>query len=95
MNNILLIFFCFFIFKQTSGDEIRTSMIINNCNLCHTNTSDNVKNIPYLKNLEKEYFLSKMYSYKKEKENSVMKRILIPLNELDIIEMADYLYGEN
>ena len=36
-----------------------------------------------------------MYSYKKEKENSVMKRILIPLNELDIIEMADYLYGED
>ena len=95
MNNILLIFFCFFIFKQTLGDEIRTSMIINNCNLCHTDTSDNVKNIFFLKNLEKDYFLSKMYSYKKEKENSVMKRILIPLNELDIIEMADYLYGED
>ena len=95
MNNILLIFFCFFIFKQTLGDEIRTSMIINNCNLCHTDTADNAKKIPYLKNLEKDYFLSKMYSYKKEKENSVMKRILIPLNELDIIEMADYLYGED
>ena len=95
MNNLLLIFFCFFIFKQSLGDEIRTSMIINNCNLCHTDSSTDVKNIPYLKNLEKDYFLSKMYSYKKEKNNSVMKRILIPLNELDIIEMADYLYGEN
>ena len=95
MNNLLLIFFCFFIFKQPLGDEIRTSMIINNCNLCHTDTSRNAKNIPYLKNLEKDYFLSKMYSYKKEKKNSVMNRILIPLNELDIIEMADYLYGED
>ena len=95
MNNLLLIFFCFFIFNQTLGDEIRTSMIINNCNLCHTDTSSNVKNIPYLKNLEKDYFLSQMYDYKKEKNNSVMKRILIPLNELDIIEMADYLYGED
>ena len=95
MNKLLLIFFCFFIFQQTFGDEIRTAMIINNCNLCHTDTASNVKNIPHLKNLEKDYFLSKMYKYKKEKNNSVMNRILIPLNELDIIEMADYLYGEN
>ena len=95
MNKLLLIFLCFFILKKTFGDEIRTSMIINNCNLCHTDTSSNVKNIPYLKSLEKDYFLSQMYSYKKEKKNSVMKRILIPLNELDIIEMADYLYGED
>ena len=95
MNKLLLIFFFLFFFKKTLGDEIRTSMIINNCNLCHTDTSNNVKDIPYLKSLEKDYFLSQMYNYKKEKKNSVMKRILIPLNELDIIEMAEYLYGED
>ena len=68
MNNLLLIFFCFFIFKQTLGDEIRTSMIINNCNLCHTDTSDNVKNIPYLKNLEKEYFYQKCIVIRKKRK---------------------------
>ena len=32
--------------------------------------------------------------YKMEKGNSAMNRILEPLNILDIIKMADYLYGE-
>ena len=35
-----------------------------------------------------------MYKYKKENDNSVMNRILEPINILDIVEMADYLYGE-
>ena len=35
-----------------------------------------------------------MYNYKKENDNSVMNRILEPINILDIVEMADYLYGE-
>ena len=47
-----------------------------------------------LKSLEKKYFLTKMYKYKKENDNSVMNRILEPINILDIVEMADYLYGE-
>ena len=35
-----------------------------------------------------------MYEYKKKNKNGVMNRILDPINILDIIEMADYLYGE-
>ena len=35
-----------------------------------------------------------MYEYKNENKNSVMNRILDPINILDIIDMYDYLYGK-
>ena len=47
-----------------------------------------------LKSLEKEYFYQRCICIKWKNENSVMNRILEPLNILDIIKMADYLYGE-
>ena len=81
-------------FKTSKGDEIKTSVILENCNVCHTKESSKSNSIRPLKSLEKEYFLSKMYMYKMEKGNSAMNRILEPLNILDIIKMADYLYGE-
>ena len=76
------------------AEDIKTSVILQNCNVCHTEESSKSNIIRPLKSLEKEYFLSKMYNYKKQNENSVMNRILEPINILDIIKMADYLYGE-
>ena len=76
------------------ANDIKASVILQNCNVCHTEESTKSNIIRPLKTLEKSYFLSKMYNYKKENKNSVMNRILVPLNILDIVEMADYLYGK-
>ena len=87
-------------FKKIGGlitpdaNEIKTSTIIHNCNVCHTEKYKKSNSIKSLKTLEKQYFLSKMYEYKNENKNSVMNRILDPINILDIIDMADYLYGK-
>ena len=70
MNKILLFIIPLIFFRISEANEIRTSTIIQNCNVCHTE------------------------KYKKENKNGVMNRILDPINILDIIEMADYLYGE-
>ena len=94
MNKILYLASIVLFFKIAKGNEIKTSVILHNCNVCHTEQSSKSNSIKPLKNLEKEYFLSKMYNYKKQNDNSVMNRILEPINILDIIEMADYLYGE-
>ena len=94
MNKIVLITFLTFFFKISEADEIKTSVILQNCNVCHTQESQNHNSMKSLKSLEKKYFLTKMYKYKKENDNSVMNRILEPINILDIVEMADYLYGE-
>ena len=92
-KTIFLILFLLF-FEISKADGVKISVILENCNVCHTEKSTKSKIIKPLKNLEKSYFLSKMYNYKKENKNGVMNRILEPLNILDIVEMADYLYGK-
>ena len=94
MNRFILITLFVLLFKIINAEDIKTSVILQNCNFCHTEESSKSNIIKPLKSLEKEYFLSKMYNYKKQNENSVMNRILEPLNILDIIKMADYLYEE-
>ncbi len=94
MNRFILITLFVLLFKIIKAEDIKTSVILQNCNVCHTEESSKSNIIKPLKSLEKEYFLSKMYNYKKQNENSVMNRILEPLNILDIIKMADYLYEE-
>ena len=94
MNKIVFITFLTFFLKISEADEIKTFVILQNCNVCHTQESQNLNSMKSLKSLEKKYFLTKMYKYKKENDNSVMNRVLEPINILDIVEMADYLYGE-
>ena len=94
MNKILLSVIVTLFFRISDANEIKTSTIIHNCNVCHTEKYKKSNSIKSLKTLEKQYFLSKMYEYKKENKNSVMNRILDPINILDIIDMADYLYGK-
>ena len=87
---ILLIIFPLYIF----ANDIGINTILENCKSCHGQNYEGNNYIKSLKTLEKDYFLTKMYEYKKENKNGVMNRILDPINILDIIEMADYLYGE-
>ena len=94
MNKILLFIIPLIFFSKSEANDIKTSTIIQNCNVCHTEKYKKSSSIKSLKTLEKDYFLTKMYEYKKENKNGVMNRILDPINILDIIEMADYLYGE-
>ncbi|MBD22077.1 MAG: hypothetical protein CL572_00215 [Alphaproteobacteria bacterium] len=94
MSKIFLLIFFVLFFNTIKADDIKTSVILQNCNVCHTEESSKANKIQPLKNLEKSYFLSKMYMYKKQNKNTVMNRILEPINILDIIKMADYLYGE-
>ena len=94
MNKILLFIILSMFYKVSEGNDIKTSTIIQNCNVCHTEKYKKSSTMKPLKLLEKEYFLTKMYKYKKENKDGVMNRILDPINILDIIEMADYLYGE-
>ena len=94
MNKILLFIIPLIFFRISEANDIKTSTIIQNCNVCHTEKYKKSSSIKSLKTLEKDYFLTKMYEYKKENKNGVMNRILDPINILDIIEMGDYLYGE-
>ena len=94
MNKILLSVIVTLFFRISDANEIKTSTIIHNCNVCHTEKYKKSSSIKSLKTLERDYFLTKMYEYKKENKNGVMNRILDPINILDIIEMADYLYGK-
>ncbi len=94
MNKNLLFLTLLIFFRISDANDIKTFTIIQNCNVCHTEKYKKSSSIKSLKTLEKEYFLTKMYEYKKENKNGVMNRILDPINVLDIIEMADYLYGE-
>ena len=94
MNKILLFIISLIFFRISEANDIRTSTIIQICNVCHTEKYKKSSSIKSLKTLERDYFLTKMYEYKKENKNGVMNRILDPINILDIIEMADYLYGK-
>jgi cytochrome c553 len=94
MNKIILLILFTISFRTSMANDIKASVILQNCNVCHTEESTKSDIIRPLKTLEKSYFLSKMYEYKKEKKNNVMNRILEPISILDIINMADYLYGE-
>ena len=94
MNKIILLILFTISFRTSMANDIKASVILQNCYVCHTQESTKSNIIRPLKTLEKSYFLSKMYEYKKEKKNNVMNRILEPINILDIINMADYLYGE-
>ena len=94
MNKILLFIIPLIFFSISEANDIKTFTIIQNCNVCHTEKYKKSSSIKSLKTLEKDYFLTKMYEYKKENKNGVMNRILDPINILDIIEMGDYLYGE-
>ena len=88
MNKILPSVIIVLFFRISDANEIKTSTIIHNCNVCHTEKYKKSNSIKSLKTLEKQY------EYKNENKNSVMNRILDPINILDIIDMADYLYGK-
>ena len=51
MNKIVFITFSYFFFKISEADEIKTFVILQNCNVCHTQESQNLNSMKSLKSL--------------------------------------------
>ena len=67
MNKIILSLLLFLMFKTSKGDEIKTSVILENCNVCHTKESSKSNSIRPLKALKKNIFYQRCICIKWKK----------------------------
>ena len=81
-----------FCFKYTISDEIKPTVIEENCKSCHGKDYSGNKYIKSIKDLDRETFIKKMKNYKKKNDNSVMSRIVRALSINDIEEIAKIIY---
>tara|TARA_Y100001960_G_C14003548_1_gene507928 strand:+ start:42 stop:341 length:300 start_codon:yes stop_codon:yes gene_type:complete len=90
-NNILLILLIFFS-KILHSNEIEITTIVENCKGCHGYDLNGNEYISSIVKLKKEDFILKMKKYRQSNENSVMIRIVKPLNSDDIQAIANLIY---
>ncbi len=94
MKNSL--FLTFVLFSSFSiSEEIKISVIVENCKSCHGIDLKGNKYIPSLISIEKSYFISKMNYYRTIKDNSVKNRISKVLSINDIKQIAEFIYNKN
>ena len=78
--------------ENQKDEEISMNLIAKNCNGCHGWDAKGVENLYSITKLSYDHFIERMMYFKKDKNNSVMKRILDVFSENDIINLADFYY---
>ena len=94
MNKILFFFILFFSISLFADEDQTINLIIENCKSCHNLNIETTKKIPSINDLEKDEFVRLMKKYKNDNDNSVMNRISKVLTNMDILKMADKIYGK-
>jgi len=91
MINVFFIIILSFCFKYSVSNEIKPIVIEENCKSCHGKDYLGNKYIKSIKDLDRETFIKKMKNYK-NKDNSVMSRIVKVLSVDDIEKIAEIIY---
>ena len=94
MNKISFYFILFFSISSFADEDQTINLIVENCKSCHNLNIETTKKIPSINNLEKDEFVRLMKKYKNDNDNSVMNRISKVLTNMDILKMADKIYGK-
>ena len=85
-------FWYFFTCNIIFADEIKISIILENCKSCHGYNFEGNKYIESLLDIEKSVFITKMNEYKYSDDNYAMNRISKVLTEKDIKKIAELIY---
>ena len=94
MNKVSFYFILFFSISLFADEDQTINLIVENCKSCHNLNIETTKKIPSINNLEKDEFVRLMKKYKNDNDNSVMNRISKVLTNMDILKMADKIYGK-
>ena len=94
MSKVSFYFILFFSIPLFADEDKTINLIVENCKSCHNLNIETTKKIPSINNLEKDEFIRLMKKYKNDNDNSVMNRISKVLTNMDILKMADKIYGK-